>query len=278
MRDNQTLQWTDPASSVLVKLKSVGAGPAIERWSVMRLARASGCGRHISQVEDAMERWVAREVRSLFWPWWVLMVLAGLAPLLKLLWTGADAEYLDGIAVIGFFGGAAIVSASVFAPVRGQRLSSGKTVGPTGLWARKAVALAAAVFCAGVVACLAQTVVGGIVWAGFKFQDVVEPVLLLVVLVCSAAGWTSVARSVVGGLLLTGAAFGFLYLLIVAVAAIIDGAAPAAPGAVRLSHSPGVHTALMCVIVAVGLGYAGFMLYLGRSKFAPLERPRSPAA
>jgi hypothetical protein len=32
-RDNQTLQWTGPASGVLVDSKSVGAVPAIERWS-----------------------------------------------------------------------------------------------------------------------------------------------------------------------------------------------------------------------------------------------------
>src|SRR4051794_30294710 len=32
---NHTLQWTGPASIVLVKSKSVGAVPAIERWSVM---------------------------------------------------------------------------------------------------------------------------------------------------------------------------------------------------------------------------------------------------
>src|SRR5262249_55755210 len=35
-RNNQTLQWTGPASSVLVKRGLVGAVPAIERWSVRR--------------------------------------------------------------------------------------------------------------------------------------------------------------------------------------------------------------------------------------------------
>jgi hypothetical protein len=66
---------------------------------------------------------------------------------------------------------------------------------------------------------------------------------------------------------LTGAGFGLLYLLIVAVVTLIDGIAPAAPGTVRLSHSPGVHTALRCAMVAIGLGYAGFMLHLGRRRF-----------
>src|SRR5687767_12348580 len=32
----QTLQWTGPASDVLVNWKPVGAVPAIERWSVIR--------------------------------------------------------------------------------------------------------------------------------------------------------------------------------------------------------------------------------------------------
>jgi hypothetical protein len=38
---NQTLQWTGPATSVLVKWQPVGAVPAIERWSVIR-CRLSG--------------------------------------------------------------------------------------------------------------------------------------------------------------------------------------------------------------------------------------------
>ncbi len=32
---NQTLQWTGPASSVVVYSRSAGAVPAIERWSVI---------------------------------------------------------------------------------------------------------------------------------------------------------------------------------------------------------------------------------------------------
>jgi len=37
--DNKPLQWTGSASRVLVKWKSVGAVPAIERWPVMRQKR-----------------------------------------------------------------------------------------------------------------------------------------------------------------------------------------------------------------------------------------------
>ena len=36
MLANHTLQWTGPASNVVVNSKSVGAGPAIERRSVMQ--------------------------------------------------------------------------------------------------------------------------------------------------------------------------------------------------------------------------------------------------
>jgi hypothetical protein len=222
-----------------------------------------------------MDRRVAREFASLVWPWWVLMLLASLAPLVKFVWAGADFFPLEKIAVIGFFGGAAVLSAWVFAPAR--RRPSVESVSGIQLWKEKGLALAAAVFGVAVVATLVQAVVGGIVLADLTIEAV-EPVLLLVVLVCSAAGWATVARSVVGGLLLSGAAFGLLYLLIVAVVTVIDGMSPAAPGAVRLSHSPGVHTALMCTIVAVGLCYAVFMLCLARRKFAAMELPKPTAA
>jgi hypothetical protein len=198
---------------------------------------------------------------------------------LKFVWAGADFLRLEKIAVLGFFGGAAVLSAWAFSPGRRRRQpgSSVETVNAAELWKEKALALAAAVFGAAVVACLVQAIVGGIVLADIKL-DAVEPVLLLVVLVCSAVGWAAVARSVVGGLVLSGAGFGLLYLLIVVVVTVIDSISPAAPGTVRLSHSPGVHTALMCTVVAVGVGYAVFMLRVGKRKFAAMERPGPAAA
>src|SRR4051812_32259161 len=48
---NPTLQWTGPASRAPVKLKSVGAVPAIERRSVMRLQQsAKFTRRHIGRL------------------------------------------------------------------------------------------------------------------------------------------------------------------------------------------------------------------------------------
>jgi hypothetical protein len=225
-----------------------------------------------------MDRRFAHELVSLIWPWWVLMLLSGLTPLLKFVWGEADFFRLEKIAVLGFFGGAAVLSASAFNPTRRRPGASAEGINARELWVAKGLALAAAIVVAAIVALLVQTVVGGIAWDRLKIQEAAEPVMLLVVLVCSAAGWASVARSIVGGLLLSGAAFGLLYLLIVVVVTLIDGISPAAPGGVRLSHSPGVHAALICTMVAVGLGYAVFMLRLGRRKFAAMQLPHPHTA
>ena len=53
-----------------------------------------------------MNSQIANEVRTIFLPCSV-MTLAGLAPLLRLALRGERAEWLDAIAIFGFFGGAA---------------------------------------------------------------------------------------------------------------------------------------------------------------------------
>jgi hypothetical protein len=47
--------------------------------------------------------------------------------------------------------------------------------------------LIAAVVCAGLIACLVQI---NIVWHEFSVENAIEPVLLLVIIVCSTGFWT----------------------------------------------------------------------------------------
>jgi hypothetical protein len=80
-----------------------------------------------------------------------------------------------------------------------------------------------------------------------------------------------VARSAVGGILLTGAAQFVLYLLLVLFVTTIDRMKPVPTGSIRFSHQPEVHTVLLCFVVGIGLSYAAMMLCLGHRKFAKLE-------
>jgi hypothetical protein len=201
-------------------------------------------------------------------------MLAAVVPVFQIFRTDRSWEFLDGVGVIGFFGFATILSALSIGSPRRHCVPTDLNIRRTQLWLEKFLVLAAAILCASAVACLTQTVLGTVKWSEFTVQDGVEPVLLLVILVCSASCWTLVLRSVVGGLLLTGAVLGLFYSLIVGVVTILDLMAPVDPGTVRLSHSPGVHAALRWTMVMFGMIYAVFMLWLGRRQFATIE-PKS---
>ena len=123
----------------------------------------------------------------------------------------------------------------------------------------------AAVVSTGLIVCLAQLAVGTMVWHDLKLNQVIEPMLLLTILVCSTVFWTLMARSAIGGVLLSGAAQVILYLLLILFVTTFDRMNP--PGAIRLSHQPKVHTALTFLIAGVGLIYAGTMLWLSHRRF-----------
>ena len=108
---------------------------------------------------------------------------------------------------------------------------------------------------------------GNIVWRELPV-NAIEPVLLLVIIVCSTGFWTLLTRSIIGGILLTGVAQMLLYLLLVFFVTVIDRMSPASPGATRISHEPEVHSALSWFVAGFGLSYSGIMLWLGRRKFA----------
>src|SRR5436309_998319 len=94
---------------------------------------------------------ILNDARSLFWPW-CLMTLAGLVPLIKPFLTDNRADWPLGIAVFGFFGGAAILTALSF--------RHALRIGPSALlpddganrrkaWSEKMAVLMFAVICAG---------------------------------------------------------------------------------------------------------------------------------
>ena len=214
-----------------------------------------------------------KEVRLLFWPW-CLMAFAGLVPLAKLFLADRRSELPDAIAVFGFFGGAAILTALSFRPahqISSTALLSDKDASRRKIWSEKMAVLLLAIVCASLIACFVQTALGTIVWNEFNVEHAIEPVLLLVIIVCSTGFWTLVARSMVGGILLTGAAQFILYLFLVLFVTAIDRMAPASPGVTRLSHVPEVHSALSWFVAGVGLSYAAIMLWLGRQRFGKVD-------
>jgi len=206
------------------------------------------------------------EARLIVWPW-CLMTLAGLAPLLKLVLADKRTDWPDAVAVFGFFGGAAVLTALSFR--NAQRTRSSELLSDEGkrIWAEKMATVAVAVFCAGSITCLAQLALGTIAWKDLSVQGAFEPVLLLVIIVCSAGFWTLLARSVVGGLLLTAVAQFILYLLLVLFATLINRMAPVKPGEANLVHTPEVHTALSWFVGGFALSYAAVMLWVGRKRF-----------
>jgi len=220
-------------------------------------------------VNDAapMSSRTVNEVRLLFWPWY-LMTLAGLVPLVRLYLTDQTSGWPEAVAVFGFFGGAAFLTALSFH--RLPALLSNVGADRHKIWSGKMAVLSVAVLCSGLIACLVQTALGAIVWREAS-ANALEPVLLLAIIVCSTGFWTLLARSIVGGLLLTAAAQFVLYLLLVLFVTAIDRMAPASPGTTELSHVPEVHSALSWFVAGFGLSYAALMLWLGRRRFVTME-------
>jgi hypothetical protein len=213
---------------------------------------------------------IAKNMR-LFLPW-CLMTFAGLAPVMRVLLTDKRADWPDAIGVFGFFGGAAVLTALSFRDA--QRLCSmpDKDEERGRLWSEKMLVLTVAILCAGLIACFVQTSFGTIVWRDLSV-NAIEPVLLLVIIVCSTGFWTLLTHSVFGGLLLTGCAQFVLYLLLIVSVTAIDRVAPANLGVARFSHQPRVHFALSFLVAGFGLSYAAIMLWLGRRRFLKLEAP-----
>ena len=207
------------------------------------------------------------EVRLIAWPW-CLMTLAGLAPLTKLVLADRRADWPDAVAVFGFFGGAAILTALAFRAAQKIRSSESVSVEGHKIWSEKMLAITLAVVSAGLIACLAQMTLGVIDSEQLQPDHAVEPVLLLTIIVCSTGYWTLLARSIVGGILLTAAAQFVLYLLLVLFVTLVNRMAPVKPGETNLVHTPDVHAALSWFVCGFGLSYAVVMLWLSRKKCA----------
>jgi len=217
---------------------------------------------------------ILQELRLIRWPW-CFMTLAGLAPLIKPLLKDTRSDLPDGIAVFGFFGCAAFLTAFSFrdaSRIPALPLASHSDVSRCKLWSQKTVVLLTAVACAGLIACAGQTLFGNLAVHDLH-ANAIEPVLLLAVIVCSTGFWTLLTRSITGGILLTILAQFALYLFLILFVTAIDRMAPYGPGATRLSHQPEIHSALSWFVGGFGLSYALFMLWLGRRKFIGITVP-----
>jgi len=192
------------------------------------------------------------------------MTIFGLAPLTKAWLTKSQASWPYDVAVLGFFGSAAFLTALSFR--RTQQNGN-----PAEAWSVKVATVAIGILCSGIIVCLAQAAFGILVWREFNPGRAMEPVLFLTIIVCSTGFWTLVARSIIGGLILTAAAQLFLYLLLVVFVRAIDAMAPGNPYPNRISHAPEVHAAMLPFIAGVGLSYAAMMLWLGRKKFLAMQ-------
>jgi len=215
---------------------------------------------------------ILKEIRLLFWPWF-LMTSAGVVPVMKLWLSDKKSDWPDGVGVLGFFGGAAVLSALSFRqalPIYPSTLDLGEAARRYKIWSEKMAFLMAGMVSAGFIACFVQTVCGVIVWRELPV-NAIEPVMLLVIMVCTTGFWTLLTRSVFGGLLLTGAALLLLYLLLVLFVTAIDWMGAASLGVTRLSHKPKFHFALSWFVAGVGLIYAVIMLWLCRRKFASMK-------
>ena len=210
----------------------------------------------------------ANEARLLFWPSCV-MIVAGLLPAIKPFLRDKQSDWPEAFAVFGFFGGAAVLTAVSFRQVLQLR-----SISPSDdennrcrIWTEKMVLVAVATICASLIVVSAQIAFRAIVLSELNV-NAIEPVLLVVIIVCSTGYWTLLTRSIIGGILLTAAAQMLIYLLLVAFVRLLDRIHPGAP---RLSHQPNVHFALSFVVAGVALGYANLMLRLSLRRFVSME-------
>jgi hypothetical protein len=195
------------------------------------------------------------------------MTFFGLLPVAKLFLADSRSGWPDDLGVLGFFGGTAFLTAWSFRPQKGNASTPAADVADSRkVWFEKISILGIAVLCAGMIICAVQSAFGILAWRDFGVGRAMEPVLFLIVVVCSTCFWTLLARSVLGGIVLTGVAQLLLYLLMVVLARWVDAMAEVAD-VTRLSHASDVHPALLRFIAAAGLSYATLMLWLARRTF-----------
>ena len=127
----------------------------------------------------------ANEARLLFWPW-VVITIAGLLPAIKPYLSDKRADWPEAISVFGFFGGAAVLTAISFrqALSHNPKLSSERDADRQTIWWEKMAVLGVAIAVAALIACAVQTAFGTIIWSELSV-NAIEPVLLVVIIVCS---------------------------------------------------------------------------------------------
>jgi hypothetical protein len=201
------------------------------------------------------------------------MTLAGLTPILKSAADHKRSTGADDIASLGFFGGAALLSAFSF--IRLARTPSehmpSTPLERGRLWSARIILLATAILSAAFVSLLGQTLSGALKCSDINTSAIIEPPLVLLIVVSSMAFWILLTGSIFRGVMLTVAAQFLLYVLLVLLVRTIDTMAPGIPYAERLSHQPEVHSALLPFVVGCGSSYAALMLWLARRRFAAAD-------
>lgn len=208
---------------------------------------------------------ILKEERSLFWPWCAVAV-AGVLPLVRhqpvsgLIFPEIPHWVMEDISFVGFFFGIPLLAALSFGNEFQHRTISmllSQPVGRMEIWGEKLGVMIAAVASA--------ALAFGIGWRAALEQD---PELWavggawVIAIIASAAYWTLVARSLLGGLALNA---GIHSLILIAKVNLPYWF----PGIWHLS--PGQTSTIRWVAASVLLCYAGMMLWLGRRRFAGFQ-------
>src|SRR4051812_11385703 len=105
-----------------------------------------------------------QEFRLILWPW-CLMIVAGLLPFIRPFLADQKTDWPEGLAVLGFFGGAVMATGLSFRnalQIRPPALPQTGGVNRQKLWLEKMAVLMAAAVSAGLIVCFIQTLSGNL--------------------------------------------------------------------------------------------------------------------
>jgi len=192
-----------------------------------------------------------KEARALFWPWCVVVTAAVLPVVLP----AASHHIPEAISFLGFIAGIPLLAVLALGnefQYRTLSLWLSQPCGRMQLWAEKLIVSFAAAVLAFVAYALGSL---SFIWTQRDFKLAVAAIVWVIVTVASATFWTLAARSTLGGLALSTLVFEF---------------------AVFVLFGPDMEQALssasnVAAISALGICYAGLMLWLGARKLARFQ-------
>ena len=199
---------------------------------------------------------IIKEVRTLFWPWCVV-VIVGAAPLVL---PHRDAEPFS---FLSFFLGLPLLATLSLGNEFHHRTLSLWLTQPLSrmqLWAEKMMVMFPAVLSAGLVSGM---VMFSVTWPTMRLTYRATAIVYVIVSTASATFFTLITRSTLGGLLLIG------YTLFVG--SLFSGGigdAPPASGGPRALFSPATTIGALSTL---GFGFAALMLWLGARRLMRFE-------